>query len=150
VAAGGLPAVSEENVEVLRAGLEVINTGDVDRILEFVHPDFVVTVPQELSAEPDTYRGHEGLRRYFETFQEAMDDIQFDVERFWDTAGDHVVASFRLTARGKQTGIPVEQRAVFVWTLRDGQAIAVSTFASLDDALASVGLDERSPSVEAG
>jgi ketosteroid isomerase-like protein len=139
--------VSEENVETLRAGLAVINTGEIDRILEFVHPEFEVTVPKELSAEPDTYRGHDGLRRYFETFQEAMDDIHFDVERFWDAGGERVVASFRLTARGKQTGIPVEQRAVFVWSLREGQAIAVRTFASLDEALASVGLDERSPSI---
>jgi ketosteroid isomerase-like protein len=103
----------------------------------------------QLWREPDTYRGPEGIRRYFETFQEAMDDIYFDVERFWGTAGDKVVASFRLTARGKQTGIPVEQRAAFVWTIRDGHAVAVRTFVSLQEALASVGLDERSPSVEA-
>jgi len=28
------------------------------------HPDFVGVVPPELSAEPDTYRGHAGIRRY--------------------------------------------------------------------------------------
>jgi len=59
-----------------------------------------------------------------------------------------VVVSFRLTARGRQTGIPVEQRAVFGWTLREGQAVAVRAFASLPEALASVGMDGRAPSMK--
>jgi len=139
--------VTDENREVLRAGLAAINSGDIDRIVDFVDPQFEVTVPAELSAEPDIYRGREGIRRYFETFQDAMEDIHFAAERSWE-AGEHVVVSFRLTARGKQTGIPVEQRAVFVWTLRERQAIAVRAFASLPEALASVGLDERAPSVK--
>ena len=133
--------MSEDNVEVLRRGLAAINSGDIERIVAFVDPDFVVVVPQELSAEPDTYRGHEGLRRYFESFWEAMDDIRFEAERFWDT-GDHVVSRVRLTARGKQTGIPVEQLAVLVWRIADGKATQVEAFASQDQALASVGLDE--------
>ena len=139
--------MTDENREVLRAGLAAINSGDIDRIVDFVDPQFEVTVPAELSAEPDIYRGPEGIRRYFETFQDAMEDIHFAAERSWE-AGEHVVVSFRLTARGKQTGIPVEQRAVFVWTLRERQAIAVRAFASLPEALASVGLDERAPSVK--
>jgi ketosteroid isomerase-like protein len=139
--------VTDENRHVLREGLAAINSGDIDRIVDFVDPQFEVTVPAELSAEPDIYRGREGIRRYFETFQDAMEDIHFEAERSWE-AGEHVVVSFRLTARGKQTGIPVEQRAVFVWTLREGRAIAVHAFASLPQALASVGLDERAPSVK--
>ena len=137
--------MTDDNREVLRAGLAAINSGDIDRIIEFVHPEFEATVPAELSAEPDIYRGREGIRRYFETFWDAMEEIHFEAERSWE-AGEHVVVSFRLTARGKQTGIPVEQRAVFVWTLRDRQALAVRAFASLPQALASVGLDERAPS----
>jgi ketosteroid isomerase-like protein len=92
----------------------------------------------QLWREPDTYRGHGGIRRYFETFQEAMDDINFEGVRFWD-AGEQVVVS----VRPKQTAIPVEQRAALVWTVRDGRATAVRAFASLSQALASVGLEEQ-------
>ena len=59
--AGGLLAVSEENIEVLRAGLAAINSGEIDRILEFVHPRLRGRrCREELSAEPDTYRGPRG------------------------------------------------------------------------------------------
>jgi uncharacterized protein len=104
-----------------------------------VHPDFVGEVPPALSAEPDTYRGHPGIRRYFESFQDVMDDIHFQAEQLWDT-GESVVADVRVTAKGRQTGIPVEQRIAQVWTLRDGKAISVRTYASQAEALAAVGL----------
>jgi ketosteroid isomerase-like protein len=48
--------VSQENVQVLREGLAAINSGEIERILAFVHPDFVAIVPEELSAEVDRYK----------------------------------------------------------------------------------------------
>lgn len=131
--------MSQENLEVIRLGFEALNSGDIDRILAFMHPEFEADVPPELSAEPDTYRGHEGIRRYFQSFQDAMDEIQFEPDRFWD-AGQSVVVSARLKAKGKQTAIPVEQSFAQVWRIRDGKAVGVRTFASLDEALEAAGL----------
>ena len=54
------------------------NADGVDGILPFIHPDFEATTPPELAAEPDTYRGHEGVRRYFDSFYEIMDEIRFE------------------------------------------------------------------------
>ena len=50
--------------------------------MPFVHPEFEVTTPPGLAAEPDTYRGPGGVRRYFESFYEAMDRVGFEPERF--------------------------------------------------------------------
>jgi ketosteroid isomerase-like protein len=113
--------------------------GDIERILRFTHPDFEAEIPPELSAEPDTYRGHEGVRRYFASFDDAVDEVRFEPQRFWD-AGEAVVVAMRLTARGKQTGIPVEQRYAQIWTFRDDMAARVRTFTSLRDALDAAGL----------
>jgi ketosteroid isomerase-like protein len=131
--------MSAQNVKILTEGLEAFSAGDMERILQFAHPEFEAAVPPELSAEPDSYRGHEGVRRYFETFYDAMDEIRFEPQRFWD-AGELVVVSMRMTARGKQTSIPVEQRFAQVWTIRDGRARRAQTYASLADALRAAGL----------
>lgn len=133
--------MSRENVELVRRGLEIFNSGDIDRILSFTGADFEIDVPPGLSAEPDTYHGHEGVRRYFRSFQEAMDEVQFQAERFWDT-GEAVVVDALVTARGKQTAIPVEQRAAQLWTIRGGRVIRIRAYASLSEALESVGLAE--------
>jgi ketosteroid isomerase-like protein len=121
-------------VEVVRRVNEAFNSGDLDRILALIHPEFATSVPAQFSAEPDTYSGHDGIRRYFHSFNEAMDDIRFDQESLHEV-GRSVVVSLRLTARGRTTGIPVMQRMVQVWTVRDGKAVRVQSFATLAEAL---------------
>ncbi|HEY4427805.1 MAG TPA: nuclear transport factor 2 family protein [Solirubrobacteraceae bacterium] len=101
--------MSRQNVEIVRQVLEAFSSEDLARIVAFTHPEFVAEVPAEISAEPDTYVGHEGIRRYFQSFQEAMYEIRFHPERFWEV-DDSVVVALRVTAKGKQTDIPVEQR----------------------------------------
>ncbi len=134
--------MSLENVEIVREGFEAFNSGAIERILAFADPDFEAIVPPELSAEPDTYRGHEGIRRYFQSFQDAMDEIRFEPERFWD-AGSSVVADVRITAKGRQTAIPVVQRIAQVWRIRDGRALSVRSYVLLAEALQAAGLAEE-------
>jgi ketosteroid isomerase-like protein len=131
--------MSHDNVEVVRRGFEAMNSGDPTRMDPFIHPDFEVEIPSGVSAEPDTYRGYEGLRRYFRSFEDAMEEIRFRPERFWD-AGDRVVVTVHLSARGKNTGIPVEQRTTQVWTIRDGKALRNEVYSDAGEALEAAGL----------
>jgi ketosteroid isomerase-like protein len=133
--------MSQENVEIVREVFKDFNSEDIGRIVAAVHPELEVVIPPEVSAEPDTYLGPEGIRRYFQSFQDVMDEIRFEPERLWD-AGDSVVVSLRVTAKGRQTAIPVEQRSAGVWSIRDGQIIRVRSYASLAEALQAVGLPD--------
>jgi ketosteroid isomerase-like protein len=128
--------VTETNVDLVRQGFEAVNEGGVEALLPFIHPEFEVTTPAGLAAEPDTYRGPEGIRRYFESFYEAMDRVEFEANEFV-AVGEVVVVPITLRARGRTTGIETEQHVVQIWELRDGQAIRVSVFATLDEAMES-------------
>jgi ketosteroid isomerase-like protein len=126
------------NIEIVKRGFEALDTGGVDAMIELLDPDFEATVPPELSVEPDTYRGHEGMRRYFAAF-EGLDEVRFElvdaVER-----DNKVVATMVLRARGTDTGIEVEQLAHQVWTIREGKAVRVEAFADRSEALRAAGL----------
>ncbi len=128
-----------ENIEIARSAIEAFNSGDMDLILALTHADFELEVPPDLSAEPDTYRGHAGMRRYWESFQDAMDEIRIRPERL-EVAGESVMVVMHLTARGRSTGIAVEQRIVGVWTIRDTKVMSIRAFASLNEALDAAGL----------
>jgi ketosteroid isomerase-like protein len=130
-----------ENGEVVRQLYDAFNSEDIELILAFTHPDFEVEVPPALSAEPDIYRGHTGMRRYWESFLDVMEEIRFEPEQLWE-AGGTVVAATRITAKGRQTAIPVEQRFAGVWTICDGKAMRVRVYPSLSGALEAVGLTE--------
>jgi ketosteroid isomerase-like protein len=133
------------SIDVIREMFDAFNSEDVERILASTHEDFEVTVPPELSAEPDAYRGLEGMRRYWDTFQEAMEEIRFQPARVADT-GHGILVEMHLTARGRQTGIAVEQLVIGVWEIRDGKAWRIRVFPTLAAALAALGLDEAPPS----
>jgi ketosteroid isomerase-like protein len=129
--------MSRENVDTVRRGFEVLREQGIEALLDFVDPEFETTTPPELTVEPATYRGHDGLRRYFDSFYEAMEEVRFEPEEFID-AGERVVVSTRLVARGRETGIEAEQRVVMVWTLRDGKVLRVAPYATKEEALAAV------------
>jgi ketosteroid isomerase-like protein len=124
-----------DNVETVRRGFEAFNARGVEGILPLIDPDFEVTTPPDLAAEPSTYRGEEGVREWFDSFDEVMDQIRWDAREF-HAVGDRVVVEFTLRARGKSTGLDFGQEAVMVWTLRDGRAVGISLHSTLDEALA--------------
>lgn len=126
--------MSEENVELVRAGFEGLSAGGVEALLPFIHAEFEATTPAELAAEPDTYRGPEGIRRYFDSFYEAMEEVRFEPLDFI-SVGESVVVPIKLRARGRSTGIEVVQEVVQIWELRGAKAIRVTVFATLDEAL---------------
>jgi ketosteroid isomerase-like protein len=130
--------VSRQNVEIVRQILEAFNSEDIELILALTHADFELEVPPALSAEPDIYRGHDGMRRYWESFQDAMDEIRIRPERLCN-AGEAVVADMRVTAKGRRTAIAVEQRTVGLWTISDGKVIRVRAYASVSEALEAAG-----------
>jgi ketosteroid isomerase-like protein len=129
------PSRADENLELVRQGFEALRDGDPEALMPFVHPEFEATTPPQLAAEPDTYRGPEGIRRYFASFYEAMDRIGFEGEEFI-SVGDLVVVKAVLRTRGRTTGIETEQRLATLWELKDGKAYRLSVYATVDEALA--------------
>jgi ketosteroid isomerase-like protein len=127
--------MAESNVQLVRQGFEAMRTGDVEALLPFVHPEFEATTPPQLAAEPDTYRGHDGVRRYFASFYEAMDRVGFDAGEFIPV-GDLVVVDAVLQTRGRTTGIETEQRLALIYELKDGKAYRITVYPTVDEAIA--------------
>jgi ketosteroid isomerase-like protein len=124
-----LGAMSDADIEVVRAGFEALGERGVEGLLPHIHPEFEVTTPPDLAAEPG---------RYFDSFYEAMDEIRFEPREFLE-AGGRVIVPVTLTARGRTTGLEARQELVMAWTLRDGKATRVEVFATLDEALKAAG-----------
>jgi ketosteroid isomerase-like protein len=132
--------MSDENVEIIRRGFETMQRDGWQTLFSLIDPEFELTTPPDLAMEPDTYRGEAGLRRYFEAFEDAMEDIQIVPEGEFLGAGEKVFVPFRLSARGRETGIEATQHAFQVWTMRAGKGLRVEIFASREQALEAAGL----------
>lgn len=85
----------------------------VEPALEAVHEDVIIEIPPDMSAEPDTYRGHEGARHYFAGFDGLIDDVRFEPVELV-AADDVVLAHLLVTGRGASSGLAVKLDAFVV------------------------------------
>jgi ketosteroid isomerase-like protein len=132
---------SARNVELVRRGFEALNREGLEGMMDLIDPEFKAITLPEVSVEPDTYRGPDGLRRYFAAFEGVMEDVRFEPEEFV-ACGDHVLVPCRLHARGVGTGIEVEQLFYMVWTIRDGKALRLIGYGDRDEAERVAGIRE--------
>ncbi len=133
--------MSQTNVEIVRSAYAAMAERGLEAVLAFIDPGFEATTPPSLAAEPDTYRGHEGVLRYLGSFGDAMEGVAFDALEF-TSIGDRVLVDTVMRARGRTTGIETEQHAFVVWTLRDGLITRMETFAEQEEAIEAAGLQE--------
>lgn len=126
--------MSAENVESVRSAFEAFNEGGTEAFLPHVHPEVVFTTPADLASEPDTYRGVEGVRRYWDSFFEVMEEIKVVPVEIHDWGDELVVGELLLKARGQATGLEVEQRANTLITIADGKALTLSFYPTLEEA----------------
>jgi ketosteroid isomerase-like protein len=126
--------VPEPNVEIVKKGYEALTTGGFESWLALFDEEFVMETPAALASEPGTYRGREGVRRWFAEFYEAMDEVRLNPREFL-AVGDRVVVPFEIVARGRATGLETRMPAVQVWHLRDGKAIRLDVYADLEEAM---------------
>jgi len=55
--------VAESDVELVKQAFEALAQGGYETLLPLIDPDFEMITPPGLAAEPDTYRGPDGVRR---------------------------------------------------------------------------------------
>ncbi len=126
---------------MVRSMLETLNERGVEAAMDQIHPDFEGVTPPELSPEPDTYRGHEGIRRYFAGFEGVMDEVRWEADELMEAPDDRVVAGIRLLTRSVTTGLELELPVWQVCTVRDGKVLRIDGFAKREDALRAAGIE---------
>jgi uncharacterized protein len=129
--------MSQENVEIVRRGVEAWNAGDMAAFRELIAPDAIVRPPPNWP-EPGPYVGREATMRYFEGIREAwdMDTIEWVGEPV--AAADRVVISF--TWEGMGTGPEAKMELTIISTVRNGRVRDVDYFWDRAEALEAIGL----------
>lgn len=125
--------------------MDALAEDGLDGLLGFIHEDFEMYTPPELAAEPDTYRGPEGVRRWFDSFYEVMDRVGLETFDLVLAGEGRVVGTIRITARGGSTGIEATQETPLLCTVRDGRIVGMGFFPTRDEAMAAA---ESQPSPE--
>lgn len=133
--------MAAEDVELVRANLTRLRAEGFEALLPLIHPDFEMTTLPGLAAEPQTYNGREGMRRWWESFYDVMDVVELVPEEFHDAGDGLVVMAGRIEARGSASGLEVTQSVTFLCGLRDGLMASIEFFESVEAAKAATAAD---------
>jgi ketosteroid isomerase-like protein len=127
--------MSVEDVEFLRTNLATLADEGYEALLPLVHPDFEMETLPGIAAEPQVYRGRDGMRRWWESFFEVMDEVRIEPTDYHDGGDGKVVLEAQLRARGKSSGIEVTQDAFLLFRVREGMLMRIDFFFTLEEAL---------------
>jgi ketosteroid isomerase-like protein len=133
--------MSQENVEVVRRGLEAAARNDWNEVMASVDPSIEWVEMPSLGPDASTYTGMDELREAISSWMGMWSQYDAEVVRYAD-AGDDVVVLFRERGHGGVSGAAVERELGEVFTLRDGKVMRVRLYGSWADALEAVGVRE--------
>jgi ketosteroid isomerase-like protein len=111
--------MSEANVELVRRQFERFAEGGIDAVIDLYHEELVIEIPADMSAEPDTYHGRDGARRYFQGFEGMLEDVRYEASEIIPI-GDRVLSCSRMSGRGVTSGLDVALDAFVVHEFEDG------------------------------
>jgi ketosteroid isomerase-like protein len=127
--------MSEQNIELVRAGFAAHNRGDLDALVEFYDPDVVFE-----TLLLGTHRGREAIRLIYEENQKTLSGYSIEPVELIDFE-DQVVAVAQVTGVGPASEIAMDgDRFAFLFTMRNGRAIREQAFRNKEEALAAVGV----------
>jgi ketosteroid isomerase-like protein len=129
-----------EDVDAIVEAFGLLNSDTYEQALERVDDEFEMVTPAELASEPDTYRGVDGVRRWWESFLEVMEWVRLEVEEAHPVDDRRVILEFLIRTRGRSSGIETDQPAVALATARDGKLYRLAFFADLAQARAAAGV----------
>jgi ketosteroid isomerase-like protein len=121
-----------ENIEVVREGLEAFLDGDLDRALELAHPDIVSTRTAPLP-DPQTYHGFDGLVQMWADWTADFDEFEMESVEFAEV-GDRVIVEMINRGTGKASGVVVDGRFWFAYTLAGGKVVRLDAYLTKDQA----------------
>jgi len=128
--------MSQENVEAARRCIEAYRSGDYEGALDYLAPDVVWEIGQELPA-----RGPDEVREVWRRWDAEWEELETEADEIID-AGDRLVVAVRYRGRGRVSGVEVNDLIFEVHTLRDGRCIRKIEFPTRAEALEAVGLSE--------
>lgn len=125
--------MSNDRAEIVRDYIGAWNRGDIEAVLGHMtedaewHPVVVI--------EREVFRGHDGFRRFLEGWMATWESWNLEVEELHEY-GDQKLAFTRVRAKGRGSGIELDQPMAHLFTFRGDLLCRGDSFFDRDEAVA--------------
>jgi ketosteroid isomerase-like protein len=116
---------------------DAITRSDVEAALTMCDPE--IEFLSVLAVSGRAYRGHDGIRQYFDDVATAWEEWRVEVDGVAEAPDGRVAIVMTMHARGRESGVVFSERTGHVWTLRDGKLLRNQPYRDPDEALRAIG-----------
>jgi ketosteroid isomerase-like protein len=126
--------MSARNVEIVRALIDEWNRGDVEALIERATEDFAWHPVLVQSVEGRVFRGHDGFREFLSDWTSTWESWNLEAEEIRDF-GDQVLVLTRVRAKGRGSGLELDQPLAHLFEFRGDLVCRAETFLDRDEAV---------------
>jgi ketosteroid isomerase-like protein len=136
--------MSQENVEIVRRGLEAWQRDDLDTWLSTLDPavEWHTALERLVGGMGSFYRGVKGMREFWTAYRTELEDFRIEAEELRDLGDDGVLFLGHLWWRGPASGIELDSPVGLIFTFRDRKIVRSMDYLSHQEALEAAGLRE--------
>src|SRR6266550_4024925 len=134
--------MSEENVEIVEAWARAWNRGDRDAWLAPTDPEveWSSAIQRQVEGTDRIYKGQAEVGRFWDEWHTVW-DVDIDISEARDL-GDSVLVLAVFRAKGKGSGVEIEQSIGYLFEFDDGLIRKARAYLSPREALEAAGLSE--------
>jgi ketosteroid isomerase-like protein len=101
-------AMSEENVEAVKAAFAALNRRGVDELAAHLTEDVDWRAMEGAPDDHGPIHGKDAMRAYVQDWLDMFDDVRWEPVELIDAGGDRVIAVVHLTGRAKLSGVETD------------------------------------------
>ena len=125
-----------ENVEVVRRVIDAINRADFEAVVASFSADFEFDFSNSRGPMSGVYHGRDGAKDFLTSFFEPFAAVEFVAGEVVPLEDGRVLTVTPVRARGQESGIETAATGASIWTIREGEVVAITLYQSKDEALA--------------
>ncbi len=132
--------MASDRVRIASDAYEAWNRGDFDAMVENASPAIEWITSGVFPDFDPVYRGHDGIRRFWDNMQSAWEVIEVRPTRFTEY-GDRLLVELHFNGKGRESGVEVELNWAQVITYRGDLILRIAGYPTVGDAREREGLE---------
>ena len=134
----------EQNVELVRRGMEAYNRGDLDTVLEMLSPEVEVFAPTDVM-NSGTFHGHAGWLEWTREWNEAWESFEIQVKALDSLDERFILADVQQRGLGRGSGVEVELDVTWLFEIRADRCAYMAIHLDRERALADAQRRQAAP-----
>ena len=129
--------MSQADFDVIRQVWAAFSRGEIVKQFDLLDPDIEI-VPFGAMMEGKSYRGHDGVREWFQSEIEPNWAEFRTIPEDFRRVDDRILVFGQWIARGRTSGVHLNVAATWIVELRDGRIIRWQTYTEREEAFAAL------------